>query len=53
MVAKLTFSDIILFEKWLNLINYELIDATFNEYQFHNTSSFLHIIEPKLQPPKL
>ena len=50
MVAQLAFSDIILFKKWLNLINYELIDATFNEYQFHYTSSFLHIIEPKPQP---
>ena len=47
MVAELAFSDIILFEKWLNLINYELLDATFNEYQFHNTHLFLHIIEPK------
>ena len=43
MVAQLAFSDIILFEKWLNLVIYELIDATFNEYQFHYTSSFLHI----------
>ena len=47
MVAILAFSVIIIFEKWLNLINYELIDATFNEYQFRNTYIFFHITEPK------
>ena len=47
MVAKLAFSGIILFEKWLYLINYEVIDATFHEYQFYNTYIFLHITEPK------
>ena len=47
MVAKLAFSLIILFEKWLNLINYELIDATSNEYQFRNSNLFFQIIEPK------
>ena len=41
MVAKLAFSGIILFEKWLHLINYEVIDATFNEYQFYNTYVYI------------
>ena len=30
MVAKLAFSDILLFGKWFNSINYEWINATFN-----------------------